>query len=95
MLDWQISVVIGLCLLLPTALGLLGSEEVRRALRGAGSVRQTLSNASVGAVFLLAQVALRGVLLGAYAALAALVPWKLPTAHVLSWLAAFLALEFI
>lgn len=95
MADWQISLAIGLGLLLPTALGLLGSPEVRRALRGRGSVKQTLSNASVGAVFLLTQVALRGALLALYAGSAALVPWKLPANQVWTWVLALFSLELI
>ncbi len=56
----------------------LGSREVRAWLRGTGSLRQTMSNAGVGLVFLVTQLVLRGALLGAFAKAAALVPWKLP-----------------
>lgn len=49
-----------------------------RWLRGTGSIRQTLSNASVGIVFVASQLLVRGALVGLFAAVAALVPWKLP-----------------
>ena len=42
---------------------LLASRDVRAFLRGTGSLRQTFSNAGVGALFLLTQLALRGVLI--------------------------------
>jgi alkylglycerol monooxygenase len=92
--DLRMSLIVVGCLL-PTALALLTSPEVRGFLRGTGSVRQTLSNAGVGALFLVSQVALRGVLFAFYGAVAAAVPWKLPTQNLLVWPLAFLAIEFI
>ncbi|MCS6899706.1 MAG: sterol desaturase family protein [Myxococcales bacterium] len=83
------------CLLVPLLAALLASREVRAWLRGTGSIRQTLSNAGVGVTFLLSQALLRGTLLGAYAALAAFVPWKLPNRAWWSWLLAFLLLDCI
>ncbi|HEU4406013.1 MAG TPA: sterol desaturase family protein [Polyangiaceae bacterium] len=82
------------CVAVPIAAALLASREVRAWLRGTGSVRQTLSNAGVGLLFLAAQLALRGALLGAYAGAAALVPWKLPNAPWAFALAFFL-LDFV
>jgi sterol desaturase/sphingolipid hydroxylase (fatty acid hydroxylase superfamily) len=52
----------------PVVGGLVAHPAVRRALRGRGSVRQTLSNAGVGAVFVAAQLVMRGVTLAAYGA---------------------------
>jgi alkylglycerol monooxygenase len=79
----------------PLVAALLAWPETRAWLRGAGSVRQTLSNATVGIVFLVTQLALRGVLLGAYAAVAALVPYKLPATHPATWALAFVLLDFV
>ena len=70
--------VLAAFLVLPLVAALVASSEVRAWLRGTGSIRQTLSNAGVGALFLATQLVLRGILVGAFAALAALVPWKLP-----------------
>jgi sterol desaturase/sphingolipid hydroxylase (fatty acid hydroxylase superfamily) len=83
------------CLLVPLLAALLASREARGWLRGTGSIRQTLSNAGVGATFLLSQALLRGTLLGVYAGLAALVPWKLPDRAWWSWLLAFVLLDFL
>jgi len=93
--DWQVSSIIAVCLLLPGAVALASAPELRRALRGTGSIRQTLSNARVGGLFLLAQVGLRGAALGLYAAVAARVPWKLPESSPLGWLLAAFAIDFI
>lgn len=95
MASWQVFSALALCVLLPVGLAVATSPEIRRALRGMGSVRQTLSNAGVGLLFLSTQVVLRGALLGAYAGAATLVPWKLPLARPESWVFAFLALELI
>ena len=95
MASWQVSSALALCVLLPVGLAALSSPEIRRALRGTGSIQQTLSNAGVGLLFLVTQVGLRGALVGAYAAVAALVPWKLPIDRPESWVVAFLALELI
>ncbi|HET9933198.1 MAG TPA: sterol desaturase family protein [Polyangiaceae bacterium] len=93
--SWQVSAVVASCVLLPVGLAVATSPEIRRALRGTGSVRQTLSNAGVGVLFLVTQVGLRGALIGAYAGAAALVPWKLPLGRPESWLFAFFFLELI
>jgi sterol desaturase/sphingolipid hydroxylase (fatty acid hydroxylase superfamily) len=78
----------------PTAVALLVSPAARAWLRGTGSVRQTLSNASVGLVFLASQLALRGALVGVFAGAAAVVPWKLP-GGVASALLAFVLLDLV
>ncbi|MBM4359358.1 MAG: sterol desaturase family protein [Deltaproteobacteria bacterium] len=80
--------------LVPALGAALGSREARAWLRGTGSVRQTLSNAGVGLVFLVTQLALRGVLLGAFAELAARVPWKLPSSPA-SVALAFVLLDLV
>lgn len=71
-------ILFAIAVLLPLLIILLSSPEVRRALRGKGSIKQTMSNAGVGLLFLFSQVFLRGILVAAFAAVAALVPWKLP-----------------
>jgi len=81
-------------LVLPTAAALLASRDVRAWLRGTGSIRQTLSNAGVGAIFLVTQLLLRGTLIAAFAGLAALVPWKLPH-EPLAYVLAFVLLDFV
>lgn len=83
-----------LYLLVPVVAVLLASREVRAWLRGTGSIRQTLSNAGVGLLFLGSQVLLRGVLIAAFAGVAALVPYKLPDAPW-AWVAAFVLLDFV
>jgi sterol desaturase/sphingolipid hydroxylase (fatty acid hydroxylase superfamily) len=82
------------CVLVPLLAGLLSSREVRAWLRGTGSIRQTLSNAGVGLLFLLVQLALRGALIAAFAGVAALVPWKLPD-HAASYVAALFLLDLV
>lgn len=67
-----------LALLLPTLAIVLASDEARAFFRGTGSIKQTMSNAGVGGVFLLVQLSLRGVALGLFAAVDAAVPWQLP-----------------
>lgn len=71
------------------------SPELRRWLRGTGSVHQTLSNASVGALFLLSQLFFRGVIIAVFTAVSALVPWKLPHAHPITFVIAFLLLDAV
>ena len=44
--------VVAAYLLVPVVLALLASRDVRAFLRGTGSIRQTLSNAGVGLLFL-------------------------------------------
>ena len=95
MASWQVSSALALCVLLPVGLAVLSSPEIRRALRGTGSIQQTLSNAGVGLLFLVTQVGLRGALIGACAAVAALVRWKLPIERPESWVVAFFALALI
>ncbi len=70
--------LLAIAVVVPVLAVVLASPEARRWLRGTGSVRQTLSNAGVGLLFLGSQLLLRGTLIGAYAGAAALVPWKLP-----------------
>jgi alkylglycerol monooxygenase len=88
-------VLIGVCLFVPILAVLLTSREARGWLRGTGSIRQTLSNAGVGLLFLLSQTLLRGTLLAAFAGLAALVPWKLPERDPWSWVLAFVLLDLV
>jgi alkylglycerol monooxygenase len=80
--------------LVPLLAIVLASRDVRTWLRGTGSIRQTLSNAGVGILFLLTQLLLRGTLLAAFAGVAALVPWKLPNAPA-SYVLAFVLLDFV
>ena len=77
---------------IPLLGAVLAVGDVRRWLRGNGSIKQTLSNASVGLLFLAIQLVLRGALLAAYAAVAALVPWKLPDG-IAVYLVAFVLLD--
>ena len=81
-------------MLLPFVAVLLASRDARDWLRGTGSIKQTLSNAGVGVLFLLSQLFLRGVLLSAFALVASLVPWKLPSTPW-SFALAFLLLDAI
>ena len=91
----MLSLSVALYLVVPGLLALLASRRVRAWLRGQGSIRQTLSNASVGVMFVLIQLGLRATLLGAYAAVAHLVPWKLPVASPWSWALAFGLLDLV
>lgn len=83
------------CVIVPVVAVLLASRDVRAWLRGTGSIRQTLSNAGVGILFLLVQVALRGTLIAAFAGVAALVPYKLPAGAWWAWPLAFVLLDFV
>lgn len=78
----------------PVLLVLATSEEARRFVRGKGSLRQTWSNARVGALFLLVQLAVRGALVSAYAGIAGRVPWSLPD-HPASYAVAFVLLDLV
>jgi alkylglycerol monooxygenase len=82
-------------LLVPILAALLASREVRAWLRGTGSIRQTLSNAGVGLIFLGSQLLLRGTLMAAFAGVAAIVPYKLPEREAWSWAAAFVLLDLV
>jgi alkylglycerol monooxygenase len=87
--------LLAFCVLAPVAIVLLASTEFRTRLRGTGSIRQTLSNAGVGVVFLTVQLLLRGALIAAYAGVASLVPYRLPSG---AWWApplAFVLLDFV
>jgi alkylglycerol monooxygenase len=75
-------------------LAALHSHEVRRWLRGTGSIRQTFANAGVGLVFAASQLMFRGFLLSAFATVAHLVPWKLPHTWW-GYLAAFVLVDFL
>jgi sterol desaturase/sphingolipid hydroxylase (fatty acid hydroxylase superfamily) len=88
-------VLFAACVIVPILAVLLASREVRAWLRGTGSIRQTLSNAGVGAVFVVTQLLLRGTLLGAFAGVAALVPYKLPAQTWWTWPLAFVLLDFV
>lgn len=79
---------------LPLFAAALASPEVRRWLRGTGSIRQTLSNAGVGALFLVGQLVLRGALIGVFALVANLIPWKLPDSPW-RFVLAFVLLDFV
>jgi hypothetical protein len=79
---------------LPVLVAVVVSADVRAFVRGTGSVRQTLSNAGVGVLFLLSQVVLRGVLVGVYAAAANAVPWKLADGPG-TYAVAFLLIDFV
>lgn len=87
--------IVTLYILVPVVAVLLASRDVRAWLRGTGSIRQTLSNAGVGLLFLAGQLLLRGTLIGVFAAVAALVPYKLPAHAPGSFVAAFLMLDFV
>lgn len=71
------AIVVALAIVVPVLVALLVSDDVRKWVRGKGSIRQTLSNAGVGVVFLLTQLALRGALLSLFHGVTLLVPWKL------------------
>jgi sterol desaturase/sphingolipid hydroxylase (fatty acid hydroxylase superfamily) len=79
----------------PVLAALLASRDVRAFLRGTGSIRQTISNAAVGLLFLASQLLLRGTLVAAYAGIAAAVPWKLPDHAPWSYAVAFVLLDFV
>ena len=87
--------LLALCVLVPLVAALLSSREVRAWLRGTGSIRQTLSNAGVGVLFLITQLLLRGTLIAVFAGLAALVPYKLPDHAWWSYAVAFLLLDLV
>lgn len=87
--------VVAAFVIVPLLAVLLASREVRAWLRGKGSIKQTLSNAGVGVVFLLVQLLLRGLLVAAYAGVAALVPYKLPEHAPWSWVLAFVLLDLV
>jgi alkylglycerol monooxygenase len=87
--------LIAVCVLVPVLVALLTSPELRAFVRGTGSIRQTLSNAGVGVLFLLAQVFFRGALVAVFAGVAAIVPWKIPQQALLGHLLAFLLLDFV
>jgi alkylglycerol monooxygenase len=87
--------VLAAYLLVPLLAVLLASREVRAWLRGTGSIRQTLSNAGVGLLFLGTQLLLRGTLIAIFAGAAALVPYKLPERAPVSFVVAFLLLDFV
>lgn len=86
--------LLALSALVPLAVVLLVSKDARAWVRGKGSVRQTVSNAAVGIVFLASQVLLRGALIGVFAGAATLVPYKLPE-HPASFVLAFVLLDFV
>ncbi len=87
--------LIAVYIVVPALAVLLASRDVRAWLRGKGSIRQTLSNAGVGILFVASQLLLRGTLIAAYAGIAALVPYKLPVAAPWSWALAFVLLDFV
>lgn len=86
---------VALAMTVPFVVAVVASPALRRSLRGRGSVRQTLSNAGVGLVFLLSQALLRGALVGVFAGVAALVPWKLPAGKPATYALAFLLLDLV
>ena len=86
---------VALAIAVPAATLLIVSSDARAWVRGKGSVRQTMSNAGVGLVFLATQLLLRGTLIAAYAFVAGLVPWKLPDDSVVAGLVAFVALDLV
>ena len=87
--------VVAAYFIVPALLALLASRDVRVFLRGTGSIRQTLSNAGVGVLFLASQLLMRGALMAAYAGVAAVVPWKLPEHAPASYVAAFVLLDLV
>jgi len=90
-----LAVLVFAAIVLPTMTMLIVSADARAWLRGTGSIRQTLSNAGVGVVFLLMQLLLRGVLIGAFAFVASLVPYELSSDSALSFVIAFVALDLV
>lgn len=87
--------LVAFCLLASTAVVLFASADFRARLRGTGSIRQTLSNAGVGALFLAVQLLLRGTLIAAYASVASVVPYKLPSGALWVLPLALLLLDFV
>lgn len=87
--------IIAMALVVPFATAIFASRDVRAWLRGTGSIRQTLSNAGVGALFLATQLLLRGALIAAYAGVAAMVPYKLPDHAWWSYALAFALIDFV
>ena len=87
--------ILALALLVPALLTIAASPALRGFLRGTGSIRQTLSNAGVGILFLGSQLLLRGALIAVFAGVAALVPYKLPPQAPWSFVVAFLLLDFV
>lgn len=88
------TVILALAVVVPVLVVFVASDDARRFVRGTGSLKQTLSNAGVGATFLVVQLAMRGTLIAAYAGVAALVPWSLPD-HPLAWVLAFVLLDLV
>ncbi len=78
----------------PILVAVVTQPGARAWLRGTGSVRQTLSNVSVGVVFLASQVLLRGALVGVFVAAARIVPWKLPAGWP-SYVLTFVLLDLV
>ena len=87
--------ILALALLVPALVALLASPGIRAFLRGTGSIRQTLSNAGVGILFLGSQLLLRGALIAVFAGAAALVPYKLPPEAPWSFVVTFVLLDFV
>jgi len=79
----------------PAVLKIVASPGIRAWIRGPGSIRQTLSNAGVGILFLGSQLLLRGTLIAVFAGVAALVPDKLPPGAPWSFVVAFFLLDFV
>lgn len=87
--------ILALALLIPAVLTIVASPGIRAWIRGTGSIRQTLSNAGVGILFLGSQLLLRGTLIAVFAGVAALVPYKLPPGAPWSFVVAFFLLDFV
>jgi sterol desaturase/sphingolipid hydroxylase (fatty acid hydroxylase superfamily) len=87
-------VLLALAVVIPLVAVVLASADARRWLSGTGSIRQTLSNAGVGALFLVVQLGLRGTLIAVFAGVATLVPWALPQ-HPVAWVLAFVLLDLV
>jgi sterol desaturase/sphingolipid hydroxylase (fatty acid hydroxylase superfamily) len=94
-LDPLHAMLVGIFVIVPLLATLIASHEARAWLRGTGSIRQTLSNAGCGFLFLFTQLALRGALLSVYAGVASLVPWKLPERSAWAWALAFVLLDLV
>lgn len=82
-------------LAVPFLLAVLASPALRAWLRGTGSIRQTLSNAGVGLLFLGSQGVVRGASLAAYAAVAHAIPWKLPDGAPWAWALGFVCIDLV
>ena len=87
--------IVALALLVLVVLTIVASPALRAWLRGTGSIRQTLSNAGVGILFLGSQLLLRGTQIAVFAGVAALVPYKLPPTAPRSFVVAFVLLDFV